>query len=63
MSCVFDFNQTGPLTTDLPKIGILIFILAIDPMLFKLAGNKDMHDTPDEFEFRPDLTPNYNSCH
>ena len=32
------------------------FSVAIDPILFKLAGNEDMHNILDEFEFRPDLT-------
>ena len=35
------------------------FSVVIDPILFKLAGNKDMHNTLDEFEFRPDLTTDY----
>ena len=30
--------------------------VAIDPILFKLAGNEDIHNILDEFEFRPDLT-------
>ena len=39
------------------------FSVAIDPILFKLAGNEDMHDILDEFEFRPDLNTNYGvSC-
>ena len=33
------------------------FSVAIDPILFKLAGNEDMHNILDEFHFRPDLTP------
>ena len=37
--------------------------VAIDPILFKLAGNEDMHNILDEFEFRPDLTTDYGvSC-
>ena len=32
------------------------FSVAIDPILFKLAGNEDMHNILDEFEFRPDQT-------
>ena len=36
-----------------------IFSVAIDPILFKLAGNEDMHNILDEFEFRPDLTTDY----
>ena len=39
------------------------FSVAIDPILFKLAGNENMHNILDEFEFRPDLTTNYGvSC-
>ena len=37
--------------------------VATDPILFKLAGNKDMHNILDEFEFQPDLTTDYGvSC-
>ena len=36
-----------------------LFLVAIDPILFKLAGNEDMHNILDEFEFRPDLTTDY----
>ena len=28
----------------------------IDPIFFKLAGNKDMHNIINEFEIRPDRT-------
>ena len=39
------------------------FSVAIDPILFKLAGNEDMHNILDEFEFGPDLTTDYGvSC-
>ena len=39
------------------------FSVAIDPILFKLVGNEDMHNILDEFEFRPDLTIDYGvSC-
>ena len=31
------------------------FSVAIDSILFKLAGNEDMHNILDEFEFRLDL--------
>ena len=35
----------------------------IDPIFFKLAGNKAMHNIMNEFEFRPDRTTNYGvSC-
>ena len=39
------------------------FSVFIDPILFKLAGNEDMHNILDELEFRPDLTTDYGvSC-
>ena len=39
------------------------FSYAIDPILFKLTGNEDMHNILDEFEFRPDQTTDYGvSC-
>ena len=39
------------------------FSVAIDPILFKLASNEDMHNILDEFEFRPDLPTDYGvSC-
>ena len=39
------------------------FSVAIDPILFKLARNEDMHNILDEFEFRPDVTTDYGvSC-
>ena len=34
----------------------VLFSVAIDPILFILAGNEDRHNILDEFEFRPDLT-------
>ena len=41
----------------------VLFSVAIDPILFKLAGNEDMHNISDEFEFRPDQTTEYGvSC-
>ena len=33
------------------------FSVAIDLILFKLAGNEDMHNILDEFEFRPVWLP------
>ena len=40
-----------------------IFSVAIDPILFKLTGNEDMHNILDEFKIRPDLTTDYGvSC-
>ena len=39
------------------------FSVAIDPILFKLAGNEDMQNILGEFEFRPDQTTYYGvSC-
>ena len=35
------------------------FSFAIDPILFKLTGNEDMHNILDEFEFRPVRTTDY----
>ena len=41
----------------------VLFSVAIDPILFKLAGNEDMHNIMNEFEFRPDRTTDYGvSC-
>ena len=50
----------GPLTMELAALERLnhwclhFFLVAIDLILFKLAGYKDMHKILDEFEFRPD---------
>ena len=64
-----NFGQIGPLTTELTalerlNIDVSIFLsVAIDPILFKLVGNKDMHNILDEFEFRPDPKTEYEvSC-
>ena len=39
------------------------FSVAIDPILFKLAGNENMHNILDEFEFQSDQTTDYGvSC-
>ena len=35
------------------------FSVAIDPILFKLTGNEDMHNILDEFKFRLDRTTDY----
>ena len=35
------------------------FSIAFDPILFKLAGNEDMHNILDKFEFWPDQTTDY----
>ena len=58
-----------PLTMELAALERLknrrhhFFSVAIDQILFKLAGNEDMHNILDEFEFWPDLTTDYGvSC-
>ena len=57
-----NLGQIPPLTMELAALERLktrchhFFSVAIDPILFKLAGNEDMHNSLDEFEFQPDLT-------
>ena len=57
------FGQIQPLVsmvTDrvmMGKNGVSTFsLLFFDLILFILAGNDDMHESSDEFEFRPDWT-------
>ena len=64
-----NFGQIPSLTTELAALERLknrcrhVISVDIDPILFKLAGNEDMHNILDEFEFRPDLTTDYGvSC-
>ena len=64
-----NLGQIPPLTMELAALERLkywrhhFFSFAIDPILFKVAGNEDMHNILDEFEFRPDLTTDYGvSC-
>ena len=64
-----NLGQIPPLTMELAALERLknrrhyFFSVAIDPILFKLTGNKDMHNILDEFEFRPDRTTDYGvSC-
>ena len=64
-----NFGQIPPLTTELAALGRLknrchhVISVDIDPIFFKLAGNKNMHNIMNEFEFRPDLTTDYGvSC-
>ena len=58
-----NFGQIPPLTTELAALERLknrchqVISVDIDPTFFKLAGNKDMHNIMNEFEFRPDRTP------
>ena len=64
-----NLGQIPPLTMELAALERLkdrrhhLFSVAIDPILFKLAGNEDMHNILDEFEFGQDLTTDYGvSC-
>ena len=64
-----NLGQIPPLTLELAALERLknrrhhFFSVGIDPILFKLAGNEDMHNILDEFEFRPDQTTDYGvSC-
>ena len=64
-----NFGQIPPLTTELAALERLknrchhVISVDIDPIFFKLAGNKDMHNIMNEFEFRPDRTTDYRvSC-
>ena len=64
-----NLGQVPPLTMELAALERLknrrhhFFSVAIDLILFKLAGNGDMHSILDEFEFRSDLTIDYGvSC-
>ena len=63
------FGRIRPRTMELAALERLknrrhhFFSIVIDPILFKLAGNEDMHNILDEVEFRPDLTTDYGvSC-
>ena len=64
-----NFGQIPPLTTELAALERLknrchhLISVDIDPIFFKLAGIKDMHNIMNEFEFRPDWTTDYGvSC-
>ena len=64
-----NFGQIPPLTTELAALERLknrchhVISVNIDPIFFKLAGNKDMHNIMNELEFRPDRTTDYGvSC-
>ena len=64
-----NLGQIPPLTMELVALERLkngchhFFSVAIDPILFILAGNEDMHNILDVFEFWPDLTTDYGvSC-
>ena len=64
-----NFGQIPPLTTELAALERQrnrchhVISVDIDPIFFKLAGNKDMYNIMNEFEFRPDRTTDYRvSC-
>ena len=64
-----NFGQIPPLTTELAALERLknrchhVISVDIDPIFFKLAGNKNMHNIMNEFKFRPDRTTDYRvSC-
>ena len=64
-----NFEQIPPLTTELAALERLknrchhVISDDIDPIFFKLGGNKDMHNIMNEFEFRPYRTTDYRvSC-
>ena len=63
-----NLGQIPPLTMELAALERLknrlhFFSVAIDLIFFKLAGNEDMHNILDDFEFRPDRTTDYGvSC-
>ena len=64
-----NFGQIPPLTTELAALERLknrchhVISVDIDPIFFKLAGNKNMHNIMNEFEFRPERTTDYGvSC-
>ena len=67
---ILNFGQIPRLTTELGALERLtnrchhVISVDIDPLIFfKLAGNKDMHNIMNEFEFRPDGTTDYGvSC-
>ena len=57
-----NLGQIPPLTMELAALERLknrchpVISVDIHPIFFKLAGNKDMHNIMNEFEFRPDRT-------
>ena len=68
LNCL-NFGQIPPLTTELAALERLknrchhVISVDIDPIFSKLAGNKNMHNIMNEFEFRPVRTTDYGvSC-
>ena len=59
------FRQIPPLTTELAALERLknrchhVISVDIDLIFFKLAGNKNMHNIMNEFEFLPERTTDY----
>ena len=60
-----NLGQIPLLTTELAALERLknryhqVISVDIDQIFFKLAGNKNMHNIMNEFEFRPDRTTDY----
>ena len=60
-----DFGQVPPLTTELAALERLknrchhVISVDTDLIFFILAGNKDMHNIMNMFEFQPDQTTDY----
>ena len=63
-----NFGQIPPLTAELAALERLknrcyhVISVDIDSIFFKLAGNKNMHNIMNEFEFRPDRTTDYRAA-
>ena len=59
----FSWQQKAPIDLQWGKRCLHLFSVAFDPILFILAGKKDMHKISDEFEFWTDRTTDYGvSC-
>ena len=51
----FPWQQKAPIDLKMGKRCLHLFSVVFDPILFILAGNKDMHNILDKFEFRSQL--------
>ena len=59
----FPWQQKSPINLYWGKRCLHVFSVVFDPILFILAGNEDMHEISDEFEFWPDRITDYGvSC-
>ena len=59
----FPWQQKAPLSYNGGKLCLHLFSVVFDPIIFKFAGNEDMHKISEKFEFRPDQTTDYGvSC-